>query len=216
MSQQTSTRKNGKEPRRRQAGADVPAAALNPAEESVKLGQRIWGRRQKEGLTLIDMAKATGLSIGALSQLERGLVSPTVRTLFTVGNALGVTPTWLIDPVQADARDAESQFIVRAGQRALFLDSRGVRKDIASPAASERLKGYFMVIEPGCGSGAQPYTHDGEEIGFILSGTLQLEIEGRNFTLNEGDCFSFSSQLPHQFSNVGARPVSVFWVNVRI
>jgi mannose-6-phosphate isomerase-like protein (cupin superfamily) len=156
------------------------------------------------------------VSIGTLSQLERGLVSPTVRTVFTVGSALGVAPAWLIDPQQGNAPDNEGVFIVRANRRQRFLESGGVRKDITSPATSERLRGFFMVIEPGCGSGEQPYAHSGEEIGFILSGTLELKIEDQSFTLNEGDCFAFASAKPHQFSNVGPRPASVFWVNASI
>jgi transcriptional regulator with XRE-family HTH domain len=213
LARQTSAMKNGlaTQPPR------TPAAPRpDPADESAKLGKRIRELRLKAGLTLTELAKATGISIGTLSQLERGLVSPTVRTLFTVGDALGVAPAWLIDPGQATVRDGAGEFIVRANQRARFLDSGGVRKDIASPAASERLKGFFMVIDPGCGSGAKPYTHVGEEIGFILSGTLELQIEDMHFTLNEGDCFCFSSERPHQFSNVGPRPASVFWVNARI
>lgn len=192
------------------------AEAEAPTDEGIALGKRIRDLRLKSGRTLADLAKSTGISIGTLSQLERGLVSPTVRTLFTVGHALGVAPTWLIDPSQTPTTTGAEQFVVRANQRAKLLDSGGVRKDVASPAASQRLKGFFMVIEPGCGSGAQPYTHAGEEIGFILSGTLELQIDEMKVTLNEGDCFSFSSERPHQFANLGARPASVFWVNAKI
>jgi transcriptional regulator with XRE-family HTH domain len=185
-------------------------------DQSAMLGPRIRELRLKARMTLTELAKATGVSIGTLSQLERGLVSPTVRTVFTVGSALGVAPAWLIDPQQGNAPDNEGVFIVRANRRQRFLESGGVRKDITSPATSERLRGFFMVIEPGCGSGEQPYAHSGEEIGFILSGTLELKIEDQSFTLNEGDCFAFASAKPHQFSNVGPRPASVFWVNASI
>jgi transcriptional regulator with XRE-family HTH domain len=199
--------------RERVSGAGKSAA---PVDESALLGPRIRELRLKAKMTLTDLAKATGVSIGTLSQLERGLVSPTVRTVFTVGNALGVPPAWLIDPKQGNAGSNEAMFIVRANRRQRFIESGGVRKDIASPPTSQRLRGFFMVIEPGCGSGEQPYAHSGEEIGFILSGTLELQIEDQCFTLNEGDCFAFSSAKPHQFSNVGPRPASVFWVNASI
>jgi transcriptional regulator with XRE-family HTH domain len=184
--------------------------------ESIQIGKRIRSLRVSAGMTLTDLSKAAKVSIGTLSQLERGLVSPTVRTLYTVGNALGVAPAWLIDPKQAVSNGSESTFVVRANRRQKFLDAGGIRKDIASPAASERLKGFFMVIEPGCGSGEQPYVHTGEEIGLILSGRLELSIDDQSFTLNEGDCFAFESTRPHRFSNFGPRPASVFWVNAKI
>jgi transcriptional regulator with XRE-family HTH domain len=189
---------------------------MDSGNESAQIGKRIRDLRVGAGMTLTDLSKAAKVSIGTLSQLERGLVSPTVRTLYTVGNALGVAPAWLIDPNQAGPNNSEATFVVRANRRQKFLDSGGIRKDIASPTASERLKGFFMVIEPGCGSGAEPYTHTGEEIGLILSGTLELTIEDQSFTLNEGDCFAFESTRPHRFSNYGPRPASVFWVNAKI
>ena len=188
----------------------------DPGDESAKIGKRIRNLRVGAGMTLTDLSRAAKVSIGTLSQLERGLVSPTVRTLYTVGNALGVAPAWLIDPAQVGSGNGESAFIVRANRRQKFLDAGGIRKDIASPAASERLKGFFMVIEPGCGSGEQPYAHTGEEIGLILSGTLELSIDDQSFTLCEGVCFAFESTRPHRFSNFGPRPACVFWVNAKI
>jgi transcriptional regulator with XRE-family HTH domain len=193
-----------------------PAGTADPDDETQKLGQRIRGLRSKAGMTLTELSKATGVSIGTLSQLERGLVSPTVRTLYTVANALGVMPAWLIDPSQDQQKGNESRYIVRASQRSHLFNIDGIRKDVASPAASERLRGFFMVIQPGCNSGAQPYSHKGEEIGLLLSGLLELQIDGETFNLREGDCFAFASSKPHRFANVGSQPASVFWVNADI
>jgi len=188
----------------------------DPDEELLKLGQRIRELRSKAGMTLQELSKMTKTSIGTLSQLERGLVSPSVRTIYTVADALDVMPAWLIDPTQISSKGMESRYIVRAAQRSRLLDIDGIRKDVASPAASERLRGFFMVIQAGSSSGAKSYTHKGEEIGFLLSGELQLHIDGETFSLNEGDCFAFSSSIPHRFANVGAQPASVFWVNANI
>jgi transcriptional regulator with XRE-family HTH domain len=197
--------------------ADDMAPRANGIDDATQqLGQRIRDLRSKAGMTLTDLSKATGVSIGTLSQLERGLVSPTVRTVYTVANALGVMPAWLIDPSEDRANGAENRYIVRAGRRSRLLDIDGIRKDLASPSASDRLRGFFMVIQPGCNSGAQPYSHKGEEIGFLLSGSIELQIDGEAFNLNEGDCFAFPSAKPHRFANNGSRPASVFWVNADI
>jgi transcriptional regulator with XRE-family HTH domain len=195
---------------------DTASRASGFDDATQQLGQRIRDLRSKAGMTLTDLSKSTGVSIGTLSQLERGLVSPTVRTVYTVANALGVMPAWLIDPSEDRGNGAENRYIVRAGRRSRLLDIDGIRKDLASPAASERLRGFFMVIQPGCNSGAQPYSHKGEEIGFLLSGSIELQIDGEAFNLNEGDCFAFPSSKPHRFANNGSRPASVFWVNADI
>lgn len=179
-----------------------------------RLGARLRELRQARKLTLAELAASTGISIGTLSQLERDLVSPTVRTLFTLGSALGVSPAWLIDP--ENSGDVDAPFVVRANKRQPFLNADGLRKDLISPVASKRLKGFYVVIEPGGGSGHAPYVHAGEEMGLVMSGVLELRIDDRVFVLREGDCFSFPSDHPHSFSNVGANQATVFWVNANI
>lgn len=175
------------------------------------LGARIRELRLGRNLTLAELAAASGISIGTLSQMERDLVSPTVRTLFTLSGALDVSPAWLIDP-EHDG-DKDEPYIVRADRRVPFLHTEGLRKDLISPAASKRLKGFYLIIEPGGGSGPAPYVHTGEEIGLVISGVLELRIEDSIFVLREGDCFSFASNKPHSFSNVGTAQATVFWVN---
>lgn len=182
--------------------------------ESPELGARIRDLRQAKRLTLADLAAASGISIGTLSQIERNLVSPTVRTLFTLGDALGVSPAWLIDPSGEENKD--DRYVVTADRRQAFVHSEGLRKDLISPLGSQKLKGFYLVMEAGAGSGASPYVHNGEEIGLVISGVLELVIEGRARVLREGDCFSFPSNLPHSFSNVGTAQCVVFWVNANI
>ena len=179
--------------------------------ELPQLGARIRELRQARKMTLADLAAASGISIGTLSQVERDLVSPTVRTLFTLGDALGVSAAWLIDPSGEEGR--ADPYVVPADKRQPFLRSEGLRKDLISPLASKRLKGFHLVIEAGSGSGAAPYVHKGEEIGLVMSGVLELVIEGRSRILREGDCFCFPSGLPHSFLNVGTAQCVVFWVN---
>lgn len=184
------------------------------ATESPELGARIRDLRQAKRLTLADLAASSGISIGTLSQIERNLVSPTVRTLFTLGDALGVSPAWLIDP--SGEENKEDPYVVTADRRQPFVHSEGLRKDLVSPLGSQRLKGFYLVIESGGGSGTSPYVHAGEEIGFVISGILELVIDGRARVLREGDCFSFPSNIPHRFSNLGTAQCVVFWVNANI
>lgn len=190
------------------AGASTTAASIHPL-----LGKRIRELRLSRSLTLADMAAATGISIGTLSQMERDHVSPTVRTLFTLCSALSVSPAWLIDP---DGKSEKSEpYIVRVENRQPFLHNEGLRKDLISPVAS-KLRGFYLILEPGGGSGPTPYVHAGEEIGLILSGVLELRIAEMIFVLREGDCFSFPSDKPHSFSNVGTAQAAIFWVNADI
>lgn len=199
-----------KNPAKRQASEDISEP---PSVRDIhpQLGARIRELRLRQSLTLAEIAAKTGISIGTLSQMERDLVSPTVRTLFTLSDALGVSPAWLIDPNSEGEKN--EPYIVRVENRQPFLNNEGLRKDLISPISSKKLKGFYLIIEPGCGSGQAPYMHTGEEIGLVLSGVLELRIEDLVFLLREGDCFSFPSSKPHSFSNTGTAQAVVFWVN---
>ena len=196
--------------------AEPAASAVSAALKGSgpQLGARIRDLRKERKLTLADLTSLTGISLGTLSQIERDLVSPTVRTLFTLSSALDVSPAWLLEP--GGNSDVADPYVVRADQRQAFLQSAGLRKDLISTTGSTHLKGFYMVVDPGAGSGTEPYSHAGEEIGLVLSGVLKLEIEDRVYVLREGDCFTFSSTLPHRFLNVGTTPATVFWVNAQI
>jgi transcriptional regulator with XRE-family HTH domain len=185
-----------------------------PSGTSPLVGARIRELRRARKLTLAELASMAGISIGTLSQVERELVSPTVRTLFSLGSALGVAPAWLIDSPEESDNDAP--YIIRADRRQPLINVNGLRKDLVSSAASRHLKGLYVSLEPGSSSGADFYVHDGEEIGFVVSGMLELKVEERTFILHRGDSFSFPSDLPHRFSNPGATQTIVFWVNCNL
>lgn len=190
---------------------DEPSA-IDPRARD--LGERIRTLRRAMGLTLTQLADRIGISIGTLSQTERGLGSPSIRILYDLSAVFEVSPAWLIDPGSRAQRD-DSPFIVRADQRQLFVNSDGLRKELMSPRGVSQLNGFFVEMEPGAGSGDKPYTHAGEEIAFVTAGTIELEIDGKSHVLNEGDCFGFASSLPHQFRNIGSGRAVVFWVNTR-
>ena len=187
---------------------------MSGSGDTPKVGGRVRELRQQQNMTQADLAAASGVSTGTLSQIERELVSPTVRTLFTLGDALGVSAAWLLDP-EGDEKKVDP-YVVRADKREPFLRSEGLKKDLISPASSDRLRGFYMLLEPGYGSGGEPYVHDGEEIGLVMFGVLELEIEGETWILREGDCFAFPSDLPHRFANIGASQCAVFWINAAI
>jgi len=185
-----------------------------PTPGSPKLGAKIRELRKKRKLTLTELSSLTNISLGTLSQIERDLVSPTVRTLFTLSDSLAVSPAWLLDAKGEEA--AVDPYVVRADQRQPFFNSAGLRKDLISTTGSTRLKGFYVVVDPGANSGSEPYTHTGEEIGLVLVGVLKLEIADRVYFLREGDCFTFCSDLPHRFETVGTAPATIFWVNAQI
>ena len=181
-------------------------------EEADSIGTRLREARIARGKTLGQLSEETGISIGSLSQVERGIVSPTIRTLYSIASVLGMSPARIIDPEGAMA-GAESPYIMRAGQQPEVVNANGVVKLLTTPAGQDRYKGYNVLIRAGGSSGDESYAHDGDEMGVVISGSFSLQIEGRTFLLAQGDCFAFPSTLRHRFYNDGDSDAVAFWVN---
>lgn len=191
-------------------------AAARPAEPAMDLavGSRIRDLRREHRLSLETIADRTDLSIGFLSQIERGLSSPSLRVLATLADVLGVGIAALFGA--RPSTEAASSVVTREVQRAeLKLWRTGISKQLLSPAGTDNRLNLFLVhLEPGGNTGDELYTHDGEEAGLVLEGEMTLTVDAETWSLKTGDSFRFASRRPHRFSNPAddAKAV-VLWVN---
>ena len=191
-----------------------PAAKAEPAMD-VAVGQRIRDLRRARAMSLEAVAARTDLSIGFLSQIERGLSSPSLRVLATLADVLGVGIAGLFG-TREDAAAAPDAIVTRERQRAkLNLWRTGISKQLLSPTGSEgRLNLFLVHMEPGGSTGDELYTHDGEEAGLVIEGEMKLTVDAESWTLKHGDSFRFASRRPHRFSNPsGDSKAVVLWVN---
>ena len=191
-----------------------PAAKAEPAMD-VAVGQRIRDLRRARAMSLEAVAARTELSIGFLSQIERGLSSPSLRVLATLADVLGVGIAGLFG-TREDAATAPDAIVTRERQRAqLNLWRTVISKQLLSPAGSEgRLNLFLVHMEPGGSTGDELYTHDGEEAGLVIEGEMKLTVDAESWTLKHGDSFRFASRRPHRFSNPsGDSKAVVLWVN---
>lgn len=185
----------------------------NGESNADEIGLRLRETRLAKRLTLGKLSEATGLSIGSLSQIERGLVSPTIRTVYLIANALDVAPAEIIDPIGARQSSSESPYLLRKALQPKVLDTNGVVKILATPSEQDRYKAYVVRIEPEGSSGDDAYAHAGDEVGIVIKGTFSLQIDGHVHLLGEGDCFAFPSSIRHRFFNNGETPAEIIWIN---
>jgi transcriptional regulator with XRE-family HTH domain len=179
-------------------------------------GERIRHLRKARGKSLKDLCANAGLSISFVSQIERGLSSASVRTLARLADALEVSIGELFGPAD-DHADGDQRIVARRVEhRTLDMRSTGAEKRWLTPFERvPRLDLYMITLEPGGSSGDEPYSHEGEEAGYVLEGGLELIVDGRRHVLGEGDTFRFASGRPHRFINAGSRPARVLWINYR-
>ena len=194
--------------------APDPAATVGDAspdsDPEAAIGEQLRELRQIKALTLREVADKAGISVSYLSQLERNQSRLPIGILKKISDALGVHMNWFFQG-QAQGDPAESDIVVRADKRRrMSFTGLGISEELLSPNLSGPLELLLSTIAPGADS--EDYSHDGAEAGFVLSGTLDLWVSGRHFSLLEGDSFSFRSVEVHRCANPGAIPTRVLWV----
>ena len=184
-----------------------------PNTQIAGLGSQLRQRRRVKNLTLTELSAQSKLSVGLLSQIERGITSPSLKSMTQICAALAIPLSWLFDNGPTDNPVEKGVVVRRGSRRRLDLGTYGVTKELLSPDLGGEMQIYLVSIRPGGQSGPEPYTHRGEEGGLVLAGTLELTVDARVLVLYEGDAFRFSSELPHRFTNPGTTQTSVVWAN---
>ncbi|WP_374443782.1 cupin domain-containing protein [Stella sp.] len=194
-----------------------PAAARGKGKVAdLWLGTQLRSLRKAKGLSLAQVGQSAGLSIGMVSQIERGLASPSIRSLRKLADALDVPVAWFFH-ADSGRPEAELKMVVRReDRRQLRLPTVGtnadlVAMDLLTPDLSGDIQLLMMTLEPGFTSG-EAHKHRGEEAGLVMTGTLRLWHGDQEFLLNQGDSFRFASSVPHRYANAGDGPTEVVWV----
>lgn len=186
------------------------AEAISDEDRDQRLGETIRVMRQRAGLSIQEVAKRTGLSTGMISQVERALATPSVRTLRLLSIALDVPISYFFEE---HAVVSPARYIVRKNDRRLLrLTASGVVKEALTPAEKGELEFYELTLNPGGSSGTDFVQHTGEKAGYVLFGRLRLWLDHEAHVLEAGDSFRFPSTVPHMFDNPSQQVARIIWV----
>jgi transcriptional regulator with XRE-family HTH domain len=218
-------RKAKKTPRARAAPEDI-AAATSVASSRARLasrspvpgnfpriGSRVHHARLLREMRMKDLAAAAGCSESLISKIENNRIVPSLGVLHRICDALNLALGELLAAPAEDAR-----IVTRAGERQIVeMDSLragdGIRMERLVPYAKGHLiQGNIHVIAPG-GSSDGTITHSGEEVGYVISGEIDLEVGGQVYRVRAGDSFCYRSDLPHGYRNRGKAEARVLFVN---
>jgi transcriptional regulator with XRE-family HTH domain len=196
----------------------VTADANGQGEAEVldSIGERLREERVRAGISQRELARRLGLSASLISQLESGQSRPSVGTLYSIVTELGVSLDHVIrggdHPDAVDASGGRSP-VVHPGERsAIDLDS-GVRWEELAAEHEEGIDFLHAIYEVGGAStpDASLMRHHGREYGYVMSGTLGIEIGFQRHELEAGDSIAFDSTVPHRLFNTGDVPVHAIW-----
>ncbi len=171
------------------------------------VGSRIRMLRRQKGWTLEALSARSGLSVGFLSQVERGLSSLSISSLQAICASLGVPLTHFFALPQGNSQ------VLRAGEprTRVRIEDSDVNYSLLSGAMPDRVLEALIAEFP---PQFQPpmITHGGEEFGYVLAGKIILTCGDQEWELGVGDSFHFYSTQQHTIRNPGDVPAKVLWV----
>lgn len=174
-------------------------SAAHPTPSDAAFGERLRQCRTDAGMTMKTVADRAGLSVGFISQVERGLTVPSLTSLRAIAQVLGRPMSHFLDPPAHGA-----------GERAFRVAEGGIRYERLSTRFAGSQLHSVLVHEPP-GHRTEPTAHPGEEIYYVLSGVLTVEIEGKATHLTAGDSLHFRSDRVHSVWNHGTAVATVLW-----
>ncbi len=189
------------------------------------VGERVRAARLRSNMTVRELARRVGVSASHVSQVERGIGAFSVPALYSVAHELGVSMHELLDPPDALESAAAAPgptrrshttledvgMVQRAAEHPSIKLSSGPRWSRLTAVGEDGAEFLEVVYAPGATGSAEYIRHDGREYGVIISGRLNVEVDGLVSILEPGDSIVFDSTLPHRFWNESTGEVRAIW-----
>jgi Uncharacterized conserved protein, contains double-stranded beta-helix domain len=170
-----------------------------------RVGALIRARRRQQHMTLEALGKAAEVSVGYLSQVERDHATPSLGTLAGIARALGVGIDYFVSAPTAQTA------LTRAGERNRFSvdGSSIIYERLGTEFPGNQLSSFIMTVPPGYRS--ETVAHEGEEILYVLEGSITQRLDGEEMVMSAGDSLHFRGNRPHSWSNHTDQPARLLW-----
>jgi transcriptional regulator with XRE-family HTH domain/transposase-like protein len=180
--------------------------AIAPPDAPRVPGERFRRLRTRRGLSLAQVARATGVSVGFLSALERGQMRSSIATLRRIARFYRTNILSFFEAAEENPR------LVRPAQRKILETTPGVRMELLAWGHTA-MEPHLFRVRPGGGSG-ESYAHEGEEFLHVLRGNFEIWLNsGEHYRLRPGDSLYFESSTPHRWKNPGRSEAWLLWIN---
>ncbi len=181
------------------------ALARSEPEGHPKVGALIRARRRQQHMTLEALGKSAEVSVGYLSQVERDHATPSLGTLAQIARALGLGIDYFV------AAPTPQTALTRAEDRSRFSvdGSSIVYERLTTDFPGSTLSSFLMTVPPGYQS--ETVAHEGEEILYVLEGSITQRLDGEEMVMRAGDSLHFRGNRPHSWSNHTNQPARLLW-----
>jgi len=181
--------------------------ARDAGPEGMRIGAQLREARLAARMSMAEVAEKAGLTKGFVSKLERDLVNVSVASLIRLCDALGVSVGSLFQA-------SRGEVVRRGAYPPINFGGTRISEYLLTPTSEKRMQAILSDIQPGGGSGDEPYSLPAEvEFAFVLAGELEMTIAGEPVTLGPGDAVTFPATTERTFRAAsGQGPTQVLWV----
>ena len=170
------------------------------------IGPHIRAARQAAQLTLAEVARELGLSVGYLSEIERSRMTPSLSALKKIADVLRISASKVMFEFGGrDILECRRRRRAARGAKADLLPAFLDRYELLTPISRRRCSLFWMTVPPRTESGPS-FSHAGEDGVIVLKGTLKIEVGNVWHTLSGGDSIYFNSEIAHRWKNERPRP----------
>ncbi len=176
----------------------------------MKIGYRIKDLRNRQRVTLKELAEKTGLTTSFLSQLERDLTSPSVSSLEKIAEALNTKVGYFFESEE----EKELIFIKRGFGKKVIDEEKNIScETLASGFLNIKMQPQIFTLGIGTELTKELMYPQGEKFGMVLKGKVELLCDSEKFTLEEGDsiCCAYTQKL-QGIKNIGSTEAKFFWI----
>lgn len=194
-------------------------------ERRIDVGDRLRKIRKAKGLTIAELARLSQLSPSFISQAERDMTNPSVRTLHRLAQALEIDVNNLIgdgasqyprNSVSSSAalhNSAMQSFVVRGDNRTtLTYHGAATRYELLAPELKADVEFLWVKAPPGTINAPHPFRHGGRECGVVISGKVEFRAGDDVYVLEPGDSIYLNEGVEHAWRVLGDEDWEAVWV----
>lgn len=174
----------------------------------MEIGRKIKRLRIQNSLTQEELAERCELTKGFISQVERDLTSPSIATLVDILDGLGTNLKDFFNDVEEEkvvfSKEDFFETINEKHKYTLNWIVPNAQKNIMEPI--------FIELDP-MGKSKEDTPHEGEEFGYVISGSIFLCLGSKRYKVKKGESFYLKADVNHYIMNTGKRIARVLWVS---
>lgn len=188
--------------------ADLPTSSDDEVQVA-GLGATVKAARKRLDLSISELAQTAGVSLGLLSQLERGMGNPSLGTLSKIAAALGLTISQLLEEPASDLAVVRAGSVYAIPHDESLPASAQVDRALLTPRGESTLQMIRSTLPVGFTNEGRPFRHIGTEVVTVLEGRLVIIHGEQRVELAPGDSATYVCSAPHWWANGADVPTVV-------